>query len=77
VWVLWITICGFPMLNLFYAGFIEGGIGIGVLIYDIGACSPQGDVGGPGDDGLSAFVSWGIWCRFFRIEVALRSIKVD
>ena len=75
MWVLWIAICGFPLLFFFFfCGLLRGRIGIGVLIYDIGACSPQEDVRGSGDDGLSAFINWAIRCRFFGIEVVLGSI---
>lgn len=49
---LWVSSAGF-----FCVGFFEVGLELGVLIYDIGACSSQEDVGGSGDDGLSAFIN--------------------
>jgi len=72
---LWVSSAVFSFFLC--VGFFEVGSELGVLIYDIGACSSQEDIGGSGDDGLSAFINWGICCRFFGIEVALGSIKVD
>ena len=69
---LWVSSAVF--FFFFFCGLLRGGVEIGVLIYDIGACSSQEDVGGSGDDGLSAFINWGVCCRFFGIEVALGSI---
>ena len=68
---LWVSSAVF---FFFLCGLLRAGLELGVLIYYIGACPPQEDVGGSGDDRLSAFINWGIRCRFFGIEVVLGSI---